>query len=490
MSRLVRSSRFQVTFLALLFLALFASHPPADPDVFHRVAVGRLVEATGGVVDQDPFAFTRKHDRWIDHEWLSGVVFYHAVRWWGDWGLLAVTLVTLLATLALASRAQQIHQGGGAGTFAWLLLTGFVTARAWGSMARSQSFTFALLAFQLLAVVRWRAGRPRLLWLLPLAYVPWANLHGGFVAGLGLLGVSAAAVTLERGRSARGLWLCLGASALLTVVNPWGIAYWRYIATAVTMARPNIGEWGALDLGSFWGVLALLLAAVFVAGAWRARPRPPPEGWAVVAASLAAALSSERFLAIFVLTLAVYGTPSARALLRPLVARLPVGGRFPSPLRTAGLAMMVGTVAWQAVLRVSAFARDGLDFARYPVAAVAWLETRGGGNLLVHFNYGSYALWRLYPRYRVSVDGRYEEVYPQETVDRVMTALDPDAEGHAEALREVDPDYILVDGDGAGFGPTWTPVYSDERVTILSRDGRPPAPDPDARVRPMWVPGF
>ncbi|HZD06499.1 MAG TPA: hypothetical protein VE173_16420, partial [Longimicrobiales bacterium] len=366
-TRLVRRSSFQVAFLGLLFLALFASHPPADPDVFHRVAVGRLVEATGGVVDEDPFAFTERHERWIDHEWLAGVVFYQAVRLWGDSGLLVVTLLTLLATVALASRAQQVHQGGGAATFGWLLFTMVVAARAWGSMARSQSFTFALLALQLLAVVQWRAGRRRWLWLLPLAYVPWANLHGGFVAGLGLLATSAAAVTLARERSSRDLWLCLGASALATLVNPWGVAFWRYIVTAVTMDRSNVPEWGALPLGSLWGVLALLLLAVFVAGAFRARPRPPPEAWAVVLVAFAAALSSRRLLSIFVLTVAVYGTPSARALLGPVVARLPWGGRVPDPLRAAGLAVLAVTVGWQAAARLAAFARDGLDFGRYPV---------------------------------------------------------------------------------------------------------------------------
>jgi len=484
-------SLFQVTLLTLLFAALFASHPPADLDLFHRVAVGRLVEATGGVVDVDPFSFTEKHDRWVDHEWLSGVVFYQAVKAWGDGGLLVVTLLTLLATAALVSRAQRVHQGGATGTFTWFFLTMVVASRAWGSMVRSQSFTFAGLAVQLWALAEWRAGRRRWIWVLPLAYIPWANFHGGFVAGLGLLGAAIVAISIDRrDRFPRDLWLCLVACVLVSLLNPYGLTYWRYLASALTMDRPAVLEWSPLPLTSFWGGLAVLFAAIFVLGAFRAKPRPPPEAWALALVSFLAAVQSRRFLSIFVLTVAVYGTPSFQALLGPFRRRLVSGRPFLRAVGHAAVIVLTLVTTQQAFTRLSNFSRQGVSFERFPVEAIEWLETRGGGDLLVHFNHGSYALWRLFPRYRVSVDGRYEEVYPQETVDRVMTALDPEAEGHVEALQWVNPDYILVEGDGSGFGPEWHTVYADSRAVVLSRDSLPPPRDPGADERPMWVPGF
>lgn len=487
----VDRSLFQVTLLALLFAALFASHPPADLDLFHRVAVGRLVEATGGVVDVDPFGFTEKHDRWIDHEWLSGVVFYQAVKAWGDGGLLVVTLVTLLATAAFVSRAQRVHQGGGAGTFTWFFLTMVVASRAWGSMVRSQSFTFAGLALQLWALAEWRAGRRRWIWVLPVAYIPWANAHGGFVAGLGLLGAATVAITISRRDPfPRDLWLCLIACVLVSLVNPYGLTYWRYLASALAMDRPAVLEWSPLPLTSFWGGLAVLFAAIFVLGAIRATPRPTPEAWALALVSFLAAVQSRRFLSIFVLTVAVYGTPSFRALLSPLGDRMVSGHRLLRAVGHAAVIVVTLVTVQQAFTRLRGFAREGVSFERFPVEAIEWLETRGGGDLLVHFNHGSYALWRLFPRYRVSVDGRYEEVYPQETVDRVMTALDPEADGHVDALRWVDPDYILVEGDGSGFGPAWHTVYSDPRAVVLSRDSLPPSRDSAATHRPMWQPAF
>ena len=54
---------------------------------------------------------------------------------------------------------------------------------------RPQAFTY--LAFALLLVWMHRASRGRVAWLAlaPPLMAAWANLHGGFVAGLGVLGV-------------------------------------------------------------------------------------------------------------------------------------------------------------------------------------------------------------------------------------------------------------------------------------------------------------
>ena len=50
----------------------------------------------------------------------------------------------------------------------------------------------------------------------------------------------------------------------------------------------------------------------------------------------------------------------------------------------------------------------------YPVGAIDYLEQRHlSGKLLVHFDWGEYCLWRLYPQCLVAIDGRYETVYPE-----------------------------------------------------------------------------
>ena len=55
-----------------------------------------------------------------------------------------------------------------------------------------------------------------------------------------------------------------------------------------------------------------------------------------------------------------------------------------------------------------------------PIGAVNFLREKDvEGDLLTPFNYGSYAMWQLRGKMRVSMDGRYDLVYKPETYDRV-----------------------------------------------------------------------
>lgn len=475
--------------VATTLAALVTIRPPADPDLFARVAVGRLIEATGGVTDQDPFSFSPLLDRWIDHEWLAGVVFYELARLGGDWAFLAFDLLLMTAMVFLVVRAQEERSGASLG---WSVVTMLTVFGAWSSIVRSRAFTLLSVAVLLLVLVRWRNGRTRWIWVLPPIFLPWANAHGGFVAGLGLLGAAAVAVSVRTPRKARALWVCLGACTLVTLINPYGLDYWRYILSATTQERAQIIEWQAM-----WGWQAgmvSLLGSVYVLGAWlgRGERRIPPETLALLAVSLLAAVDSRRLLNFLLLVLAVHGAAEYRTVMSALGSSLNREYRLAmghlSGAVALGLPVSMGVLIG---VNLGAFASSGLDYSRYPVEAVEWLHRHGaGGRLLTHFNDGSYALWRLYPLYQVAIDGRYEETYPEETVQLAQAALEPDAPGHRDALRELDPDYILLPRPewANDFSERWLRVYSDSSWAVLARPGlatieeRPP--------RGMWVPGF
>ena len=45
------------------------------------------------------------------------------------------------------------------------------------------------------------------------------------------------------------------------------------------------------------------------------------------------------------------------------------------------------------------------------------------GNLLVDFDWGEYCIWKLYPQFKVSIDGRYKTVYPESFIDEYFQFL-------------------------------------------------------------------
>ena len=65
--------------------------------------------------------------------------------------------------------------------------------------------------------------RPRIALSIPLLMPLWANLHGAFIVGLGLVAIELAAAVWRRDRPGVVRFLAVGAlSAIGLLANPWG----------------------------------------------------------------------------------------------------------------------------------------------------------------------------------------------------------------------------------------------------------------------------
>ena len=370
----------------------------------------------------------------------------------------------------------------------------------WRSVIRSQVFTYMLLPVFLLAMADYRKREdPRVLIPLPFLMVFWANAHGGFVTGLGLLGLFALTSVRDGRRFAAPLWIATAGCIAATLITPYGLDFWLYMAGALTMDRPAITEWAALIRTPGLALWVGAIAAVWIGGLIRLRFRVPLEWIVLPAVALLFAIRSGRLSAAYLMTVAVFGIVPVAALLQTVRARIPAA---PETWRRAAAVCAVFALVPLSLPVARAVTNPSgvrLSYNTYPVGALEWLrENRDGGNVLVAFEEGSYALWRLHPRFLVSIDGRYEEVYPQKTFDLVAAAIDPAAADHEEAFEAVRPDFIVVQADGqsgSGFGSEWNVVYDDGRFVLLEEasDGpvpRAPAATAPVAVHPIWDPLF
>lgn len=80
----------------------------------------------------------------------------------------------------------------------------------------------------------------------------------------------------------------------------------------------------------------------------------------------------------------------------------------------------------------------------YPVGTINYIRNQDlRGNLLIHFDWGEYALWNLYPQCKVALDGRYETVYPHLLTREYFDFLYGREKWRA-FLEHYPPDMILV----------------------------------------------
>jgi hypothetical protein len=473
---------------ALVFIAL-ATDRNYLADFWHHLARGRAMAAEGRLVDDDRFTFTVPGRAFQDVNWLSQVV-YHTLFEAGGLDLVrCVNAVLLAATLALLAWHCRLASRSVAAVTAVAVLTFF---GLWNVLTiRPQ--TFSLLLFTGLYLALDNAARhPRLLWLAPPILALWANLHGAFPAGLLLIGCYLLAAAWQAWRrKADGsqpagfpfrLALCLAASVLATLANPYGWGIYRYVGlTSQAAALRRIDEWVPPSFDQWIGLaffisLPLLTAACGLA--WRRGRGLAAREAVLIACFLPLACGSVRMVAWWLLVIA----PMLAARLSVLWPALAQADEQPEPPSVGAAAVfgaMVLAVAfclpglqeYNPLLRVSRRGprvEDDLEAVHRHLQAHA-----GAGRVFSRFEWGEYLSWTGAPRFKVFMDGRIE-IYPDEVWSQyaAVTCGGGDWQHILDAYRV---DYLLLDAD------------YHARTGLLERVARSPAWREEFRAGPAML---
>jgi hypothetical protein len=483
-----------VGLLGLLLLAL-ADRPPADLDMFHEMALIREALATGGLPRYDTFAFTSTSAPVVHHEWGTGAVLYFVAvtSGLGGTGIILLRFLLVLGTIACCVTVAR-RPGASVLLLAAMSPLALMMGLSGLSAVRAHLFTFFFTGCLLLLLEFDRAGARW--WIavwLPL-YVVWLNMHGGFVVGAGLLGLytidQLVRTKLSPGSfvsAVRSNWHLLALGVVMVgalLINPYGLEYVPYLFHALTLERPFISEWAPLfsSRGSWANQVTFLFSLLLLAYAlWRNRLRFPP-GLLLVLVTAAMTIRSQRILPVYAIIWIAYvpawlsGTPlnlvmraAWQKLTTPVATIFLVGG-----LVFAGLA--VQREVWK--LHVpNTTSYGGLTF---PVGAVDYLrEHTFHGDVMTHFNHGSYVSWKLYPAVRVGMDSRYEVAYEPATAQENVSLYDG-ADNWADILDKESPDAVLVgrhqplfdrmmDDPGVAARSDWLLVYIDDGFALFFR---------------------
>jgi hypothetical protein len=363
-------------------------------------------------------------------------------------------------------------------------------------MPRPELPTFVLLAAELALLERFREKRDLRVYAIVPLHLVWANLHGQFAIGIGLLLLTLTAELLEAslpGRPPldrsrlRRLLAVTALSVLVCLVNPNGVEGLLYPLQQLLMI-------GTPELRSHFGLSSVELGSLLQN--WRSLDSTVLVAFLTLAAGSAGAmlLNLRRLRAVDVLVwgafftlalmavrnLALFGVVAAPILARNAAAffdRHPL----PSFARLAGTAFLaaallllsglVGSGRW--ALWTASVREPGLGVMEplYPIGACDWIaENRPEGPIFHHMGDGGYLIWRLHPEYRVLADGRLEVYGPRL---RELTESSP------EAFLELDSDFhfgvALLGYNHFGMNallawlrkrPDWRMAYLDE-VSVL-----------------------
>ena len=457
-----------------------------DPDFWWHMQTGSWIVNHAAIPSHELFSYTVGSRPWADQEWGSEVLGYLIFN---GGGFLAFSLAYTAVTWAgfwFIWRRMALERVPALIAAALLVVAAWAGVAVWGP--RSQMISFALTCLTLYWVEAYLRDRSRLVYLLPLVTVVWANLHGGFVYGLAVVGLAAFTETVlwvasprdptHRRRSLR-LWAVLVGCGIAGLVNPLTIrAYLAAIETQTSAVQQTfIAEWHSPNFHSAeeFGLELLLLLVVF-AMAFR---RPRLWDALLTLVGVYAALS------------AVRNAPLAAAALTPMVAwsaagwwerRIAWRDRFEAWTRRRAsdllvLAAMGAVIVAAGTAGFAAYTLSGQTAsteANFPVGAADWLAAHPsvGTRMFNEYDWGGYLIWRFYPdaNRRVFIYGEATELgnpLLQEVSD-VETAQ-PDWQ---RILTENRVDYVIERTDSSltmalSVDPQWREVYADSLAVIF-----------------------
>jgi hypothetical protein len=449
-------------------LLTLAFETRSDPDLWGHVRFGQDLRHHGQLPAADPYSFTADR-RWVNHEWLAEAIMGAAYDAGGPGGLVAVKW--LLVAIATGVGCQRL--------LAWfspvgLALPALALAVVMGVLPLAQTFrphTFsvALFALTLAALAAAERRWQRAWWLLPLAAL-WANLHGGWLVGLGTVGAWATGRLAFDAAIARRERLWLGvpvlAAVAATLLTPYGLELWRFLAGTVRLARPDIPEWWPLERQPILFVPWALTSIVGVAAVVRAGRAA--SGMAVAAVFLAvASWRVGRVVPFYSLVVWLGLVPLA---LDAFGRSRPAGRRVHPAVFMAGAAIALVVELTRGA--PSSCLVPAPPFSIDAGAARFIARHRLAGRLVVWFDWGEYVIWHHGPRLRVSIDGRRETVYSQTFRDRHDAFNRGDDSGEA-FLADLDPDYLWLPHalPVTARLPSWgyAPIFQGDASAVWAR---------------------
>ncbi len=485
--------KFGSGLLLSLFIVDRLATTNADPDLWGYLAFGRLFWNSSHFPYHDVFSFLPTLKVWVYHEWLTGVFFYPVFLALGSPGIQFLKYFFALSTIGLVYLTARKRGGLPLSCILLIVLItrGFLYYGY--SPVRAQIFTYFFFALTLYILETSRQTNSwRRLWTLVPIQVLWCNLHGGFLAGLGLVAIYALGEALCR-RPYRPYLVILALSGLATLLNPYGIKYWVYLFKAISMPRPQIIEWGSIyhlyraNLASSTEIINLLaMVTLILFLAWRQKWRELTPALCL-GVTFYWGLTNIRHMVFCYLLMGAYIPVLLTPYHEDIDSSVQLTNKWGHSHRLPGIilaliAVFIGLFAYIFFhqepfhLKILPQPRSAKDEPGnyYPVGAVAYIQRhRLSGKLLTEFGWGEYLIWTLYPQCYVALDGRYETVYSEEVAKEFFAFISGGGSWRT-FLKRYPPDMILIDSRSRLYrlihgDADWRQTYADAGCALFSR---------------------
>lgn len=438
-----------------------------DPDFGWHYRNGKTI-VQSGIPQTDPYSYTMPSYPVIAHSWLLDIFIYWGQNTVGQYGLALIftSIIILAIVLAIPKNLQSFS------IFPLILSMPILIGRAG---VRTQMIDWLLLVI-LIKILKHKK-------LLPIFFLIWANLHGGFIVGLAVFAIH---IFCEFIKDKKTLFLNIFyflLSILTTFINPYGWKMWYEVWTIMSdpLLKSNIVEWLP-----FWNALEfgfLLLSTFLFTIGWMYRKEVSLFDKLVCLFLFLASMSALRHTPLFMLTVVPLGAFLMKRFYDQ-AQNIPMGHLRFKKLQNILLIIALVFSVWEI---------RGLEKTlAYPQNAVNFLNKNlPNGNMFSEFGWGGYLDWKL-PEKKIFIDGRmnswrfhsvpnespwifkdymkiayngdYKELFEKYQIDTVLLPVNNlDSQTFVKNQKPFLKLTTNLKRDG------WKEIYSDEVAVILQK---------------------
>lgn len=470
----------------LLFIGYFHPITAINQDLGRHLLTGKIILQTLSFPTTNLFSYTFADFPFINHHWLSEVLFYTVQSLTGYLGLFILALGIIVTAFGLV-----FFQAARVASFLVLSFISVIYLRILFERTdiRPELFSFLFFAVMITILFRFREGFTKLIYLLIPLELVWVNTHIYFPIGILILILFSldAAVTNRHqlfAKKPKTLFLVTLAAGLITLVNPHGLdgatyplrVFQNYGYTIEENQTPFLLESLGFHKPSY---PYLQLAIILLFGSlFFTMKKTRLIDWLLAITFTAIALSAVRNFPLFAFATLI---PCARSLtiaVSLLKATFSHQQRF--LLQCIAGVSLIAIVIWQGNIVVTEKS-FGYGVEESGKEALTFFEQNNiKGPIFNNFDIGSYIESRLYPKERVFIDGR-PEAYPAVFLKDTYIKMQEDKKVFDTMVDKYNINAVIFSHtDQTPWAekflpmilthPSWRLIYLDSFIVILLKD--------------------
>ena len=463
-------------FTIACFIMLFGSiYSDIDFDFWARLTVGKSFFQTGQLFNYDFQSYGTTHE-FIDHEWGSSLIFYLIQNYLGDIGLFFFKTILILLTIFIIVRIIKLEKNDAKMHFLFFFFALQSISYNIFSTVRCQSFSFLFFVLYLYILKKSKTN-PKILWTIPVINIIWANLHGGFAIGLVLLLLYAFGELLNKEKS-KPYFITFFIACLTTLINPYGIHYIYFIFKALSLNRICITEWHSVFFTPMYKysfvkfkIFFILTSILFIYTILKnLKAFGLIEFYKKIDKTKYLILLFTMIISIKYLRFHVFFTYCVVALCYNNFYEI-FNKKLPEKIDS------IKEIILSVLILISMLSHlynyKFINTVRehdYPIYCIEFLRINNlKGNLLTNFHFGSYASYKLYPNIQVFMDGRYEEVYDVNLINKMGELF---LSKNDDLLKKYHTDFIIIEKEYDLYDtlkalPDWFLAYESEKYGLF-----------------------